>query len=189
MGGEAGLVRVESELLCLKRETLKLDEKIAQLYEQWRDSIYRYVILVAGNFAEAEEITQEAFLQLYRCLLNGKEIRDARSWVFRVAHNCALNRTASRKYVVPLDPVVWEKLCEAREDPALDPEQFVLEEEKRQRLQAAFQQLSALQQQCLLLRAEGFRYEQIAEVLDISISNVGRSLHRGIKKLMRDRHE
>ena len=48
--------------------------------------------------------------------------------------------------------------------------------------------LPPLQQQSLLLRAEGFRYEQIAEVLGASVANVAQSLHRGIKRLMTDRH-
>jgi len=74
-------------------------------------------------------------------------------------------------------------------DPSLDPEQLVLEQEKHQRLREDFRSLSPLQQQCLLLRADGFRYEQIAEILDTSISNVAQSLHRGIRKLMRGPYE
>jgi RNA polymerase sigma-70 factor (ECF subfamily) len=188
--GEADLtVWVDSKPFCLKQGTLKLDQKITQLYEQWRGSVYRYLILVTGNFAEAEEVTQETFLQLYRCLLKGQDIENVRSWIFRVAHNCAINQRANRKYLVSMDSESWDKLFQLRQDPNLDPEQSVLEQESHQQLQRVFRMLSPLQQQCLLLRAEGFRYEQIAEILNIGLSNVAQSLHRSIKKLMRDRNE
>jgi RNA polymerase sigma-70 factor, ECF subfamily len=189
-GGEATInAFVDSELLRRKQGTLKLNQKITQMYELWRDSVYRYLILVTGNYAEAEEITQEAFLQLFRCLLRGQDIRNARAWIYRVAHNFAINRRVSGKHMVTMDPVSWERLCMLRQDPALDPEQSVLEEENHQRLKTAFKLLPAQQQQCLLLRAEGFRYEQIAEILNMSLPNVAQSLHRGIKKLMRDHYE
>jgi RNA polymerase sigma-70 factor (ECF subfamily) len=161
---------------------LKLDQKITQLYEQWRDSLYRYLILVMGDFAEAEEITQEAFLQLYRCLPKGQEIENVRSWIFRVAHNRAINQMACRKRLTSLNPEMWDRLFQLRQDPSLDPEQSVLKQEIHQRLQVAFRMLSPLQQQCLLLRAEGFRYEQIAKILNIGLSNVAQSLRRSIKK-------
>jgi RNA polymerase sigma-70 factor (ECF subfamily) len=189
-GGEATLeALMDSELLRRKQGTLKLNQKITQMYELWRDSVYRYLVLATGNYAEAEEITQEAFLQLFRCLLGGQDIRNARAWIFRVAHNFAINRRASEKYLVAMDAASWERLCVLHRDPGLDPEQSVLEEEYQQRLKTAFKLLPAQQQQCLLLRAEGFRYEQISGILGISPSNVAQSLHRGIKKLMRDHYE
>jgi RNA polymerase sigma-70 factor (ECF subfamily) len=180
---------VEVDLLHLHQGSLELDLKITQLYEQMRSSVYRYLVLITGNSAEAEEITQDVFLQLYRCLLDGQNVRNVRAWIFRVAHNCAINRTASRKYFVPMDAEIWDRITALRSDPGLDPEQLVLEEEKHLRLLEAFRSLSSLQQQCLLLRAEGFRYEHIAGVVGASISNVAQSLHRGIRKLMSDRHE
>ena len=184
----ANLVSAELDLLCLTKGVSELDAKIAHVYEQLRSSVYRYLVLVTGNTAEAEEITQETFLQLYRCLLDGRSVRNVRPWVFRTAHNRALNQAASRKYVVAMDPEIWDKLAGLRRDPGLDPEQQVLEQEELRRLQESFRSLPPLQQQSLLLRAEGFRYEQIAEVLGASVANVAQSLHRGIKRLMTDRH-
>ena len=49
--------------------------------------------------------------------------------------------------------------------------------------------LTPTQRQCLVLRAEGFRYAEIAEILRITIANVAQSLRRGLSKLMRDTHE
>ena len=51
------------------------------------------------------------------------------------------------------------------------------------RVQTAMSSLSEQQKQCLFLRAEGFRYREIAEILGVSISTVAESLRRAIRKL------
>src|SRR5438552_18556281 len=91
---------IDSKLLCLKQVTLTLDQKVTQLFKQLRDPVYRYLMTVVGNSAEAEDITQDAFLQLYRYLYSGQAINNVRSWVFKVANNLAINRSMNRKYLV-----------------------------------------------------------------------------------------
>ena len=56
-------------------------------------------------------------------------------------------------------------------------------------LETALSQLSSQQRQCLILRAQGFRYEEIAKILRITSSNVAQSLRRGIKKVAGLNHE
>ena len=65
----------------------------------------------------------------------------------------------------------------------------MLRKEKVLRVYAAISMLSAQQKQCLYLRAEGFRYREIAEILGVTISTVAESLRRAIKKLMGDSNE
>jgi len=167
---------------------LELEHKVTQLFEELRDPVYRYLMTLIDNPGEAEELTQDAFLQVYRCLHRGQAIANVRTWVFRVAHNLALNEIANRKYIVALEVASWDRICQAHRDPAPDPEQSVLEQEKFQRLRSAWHRLAPQQRQCLTLRAEGFRYRQIADILDITVANVAQSLHRGIERLMRENH-
>ena len=81
---------------------MKLEQKVTGYFEQWRDPVYRYVVAAFGNSAQAEDVTQEAFLQLYRCLHAGQSIGNARAWVFRVAHNLAVNQIKSQQFITPL---------------------------------------------------------------------------------------
>ncbi len=62
-------------------------------------------------------------------------------------------------------------------------ERAVLDKEKFQQVVRAIRLLSASEQECLLLRAEGLRYREIGEVLGISISTVSDTVSRAIKKL------
>ena len=63
------------------------------------------------------------------------------------------------------------------------PEQVVLEKEKLHRLGKAILLLTEPERECLLLRAGGLRYREIAEVLQIPTSTVGDTVDRAIKKL------
>jgi RNA polymerase sigma-70 factor (ECF subfamily) len=59
----------------------------------------------------------------------------------------------------------------------------MLEKEKFRQLGEAIRQLTECERECLLLRAEGLRYREIGEVLEISTSTVGETVSRAIKKL------
>ena len=63
------------------------------------------------------------------------------------------------------------------------PEQTVLEKEKLRRLANAMSSLTDSERECLLLRAGGLRYREIAEVLELSTSTVGDTVDRAIRKL------
>jgi RNA polymerase sigma-70 factor (ECF subfamily) len=65
----------------------------------------------------------------------------------------------------------------------------VLQLESFKQLETALAQLSCQQRQCLILRAQGFRYEEIAKILRITASNVAQSLRRGLKKVAELNHE
>lgn len=180
---------IDSRVLYLELGTLCLDEKVAELFEQLRDPIFRYLVAVFGNPGEAEEITQEAFYRFYRCLRGGQAVSDVRSWLFRVAHNLAVDQQKGKKYLAVFDVTLWEELCELHQDPTPNPEQRVLQREHAERLQSLLAHLSSQQRECLVLRAEGFRYREIAEFLGVSISTVEEFVRRGIKKMMKEIHE
>ncbi|MBM3804552.1 MAG: RNA polymerase sigma factor [Acidimicrobiia bacterium] len=181
-------IAIDSEWFRLKQGTLTNDQKVAELFERLRPSVYRYLVVLTGNPPEAEEVTQEAFLRLCQCLQEGQAIAHPRTWVFRVAHNLAIDQRLSRKYLAPLQPSSWDELCQFRPDPHPNPEQSILLQEHFQRLQTALRKLSGIQRECLTLRADGFKYEQIAEILGVSVANVAQSLRRGIRRLMEETH-
>jgi DNA-directed RNA polymerase specialized sigma24 family protein len=90
--GAAAELCVETDALEVKLDTLTLEKKVTGYFQQWRDPVNRYVVAAFGDPVEAEEITQEAFMQLYRQLHSGQSITNVRAWVFCTAHNLAVNR-------------------------------------------------------------------------------------------------
>lgn len=182
-GGEAELLT--DGRFGVLQGTVKLEERVTRLFELLREPVYHYLLVIFRRPAEAEDITQETFLQLYKHLHDGERIENVRFWIFRVAHNLAINRQKRERIYELLAEPTWEEIRERLADSALDPEQLLLRQEKMQRLHAAMAWLSPQERQCLHLRAEGFRYREIAEILGIATPSVAEFLRRGIRKLMR----
>lgn len=176
-----GLADVHAELGCLCQGIVTLDQRITELFETQRDAVYRYTMTIVGSPAIAEEVTQEAFIRLYSYLRKGGAVGHYRAWIFRTAHNLAINEN-TRKYLTS-SVVDWDELCRQRQDLGPNPEQNTLQEESVAHLRAAMGRLATQQRQCILLRAEGFRYVEIAKILGVGKSTVAESLRRAMHKL------
>ena len=154
------------------------------LYRELRKPLLRYLVCLGLSTDEAQDIVQDAFLSLHQHLAAGGSQENIRSRLFRVAHNRARNSQHSydRRFGAPLDPGIDSIADEAT------PEQVVLEKEKFRRLGEAIRLLTGTERECLLLRAGGLRYREIAEVLGIPTSTVGDIVDRAIKKLVEKCH-
>lgn len=168
---------------------MTLEQEVIRLFEQWRAPIYEYLVFVFGHPAEAEEVVQDAFLQLYNTLRSGQTIHNTKGWLFRVAQNLEINRRKHDKFVDSLDAGGYEELCRLLPDGSPGPEQALLQREKFARLRAAMKRLSLQEKQCLHLRAEGFRYREIGEILGVSADTVNEYLRRAMRKLKDQRND
>src|ERR1700734_1021308 len=162
----------------------EIEREVVGLFEQFRGSLLRYVLSFGLAMHDAEEITQEVFLALFRHLQLGKSRKNLRGWIFCVAHNLALRQRHAIQRL--RDGAAQEQgLAEAKLDPAPSPEEQVLSTERQRRLVATLQALPEQDRRCLSLRAEGLRYREIAQVLGISLGAVSLSLTRSLTRLMR----
>ena len=164
------------------------EEQISKLFEALRDSVYRYVLTITREASGAEEITQEVFLRLVRELGAGRGIKNHQAWVFRVAHNLAMDETRTRKFRRDVDDVEWREMQDTRVDPHPTPEAAAQASQEASHWQIALTSLPELQRSCLLLRAEGFRYREIADILGVSTSTVAESMRRAIRRMMKGPH-
>jgi RNA polymerase sigma-70 factor (ECF subfamily) len=163
-------------------ESLKhksLAEVISEIYLHLRLPVYGYLRASLGRPQEAEDLTQEVFVCLYQELLRGGNIRNLRSWIFSVAHNLAMDAHQRE---------TRDRAAAARDESADtdNPENLLLGEERHRKMGSALKRLSARERQCLELRAEGLRYREIAEVLQVSIPAVQSFLARAVAKLKED---
>ena len=137
------------------------------------------------NPGQAEDLTQETFLRLCRHLREDRPLDNPKAWLLTVANNLAIDVNRSERNVVDLDESAWREVEESRSNKEADPEKALLERERLNRLHAAVLNLTQLQRECLHLRAEGLRYREIAEVMEISISTVVDAVRRATVNLAR----
>jgi RNA polymerase sigma-70 factor (ECF subfamily) len=161
-----------------------LEEQVTRAFEDERDDIYRYLLTLGLVPAHAQDAAQEVFLRLYLALRKGEAIQNVRAWIFRVAHNLALDWRAKER-MQPVDPDVLDRIRDMRPGAEAD----LLEKEKMERIAAVWKTLSPQQRECLHLRAEGLKYREISETLRIGISTVREFLNRAITKLQRAAYE
>jgi len=181
------MIEVPQPEVELDREPslLSIEEQVARLFEQTRTEVYRYLLTLGLEAGRAQEAVQEVFMRLYRALKKKDDILNRRAWVFRVAHNVGLRLRSRESSMRPFDADLALRLA----DPQPNPEKSAIDRERTLRLHRAVETLSPQQRQCLHLRAEGFRYREIASILGISDSSVGEFLRRAIEKLRKATHE
>jgi RNA polymerase sigma-70 factor (ECF subfamily) len=164
---------------------VNIEEQVAQLFEETRSDVYRYLVTLGLDPGQAQEAAQDVYLRLYVALKKADDIRNLRAWIFRVAHNLGVRLRSRESTWRPLDPELEARLP----DPGENPERIAIERQQKLCLHRAVHTLSPQQQQCLYLRAEGFRYREIASILGISDSSVGEFLRRAIARLREATHE
>lgn len=167
------------------RTLSKLQSEVAQLYEESREDVYRYLITLGLHPPQAQEATQDVFLRLYITLRKGEKINSPRGWIFRVAHNLGLKIRTRQNAEAPFDAALDARL--AATTPAADRE--LIERERMLRFHRAIEGLSDQQRRCVFLRLEGLRYPEIGSALGISASAVGEFLRRAMLRLRKVRDE
>lgn len=155
-----------------------LEEEVVGLFDLLREPLLRYLATLGLPVPDGEEIVQEVFLSLFQHLRRGGGRANLRGWVFRVAHNLGLKR---RSRAARAASVSWEWLS----DPAPGPEEQFFSGETERRVQGVLQALPEQDRRCLILRAEGLRYREIAATLAMSLGAVSISLARSLARMSR----
>ena len=162
----------------------RLEEEVVAWFDQFRDRLGRYLLSFGLTVPDAEEVIQETFLSLFQHMRDGKSRHNLRGWLFRVAHNLALKRKHESRRNLTVSGQIGA-LEEMVIDRSPNPEEQMAEREGGQRLRAVVQALPEPDRRCLYLRAEGLRYREIAEILDISLGAVSISLARSLARMAR----
>ena len=171
---------MQDEYSLVQRAQQRDQEALTQLYEENFDRIYRYVVLKIGNRMEAEDITQQVFLNALQSIAAFKWRKIPFSaWLFRIAHNQVVDyqRKKTRQATVLLD----ESLSSGSSDnPGLVAEQNL----DIERLVSATKQLTKAQREVISLRFAGeVPVAQVAKVMGKSEGAVKALQHSAIVSL------
>jgi len=141
------------------------------LVRRHQAAVYRVALRMLGSEADAQDATQEAFVRAWRALQGFRRQSAVSTWLYRIVTHRCLDLIAARRPTEDLDQIELD----AGADPADKAEQ-------RERLRAVTRAVAGLpgeQRAALVLREfEGLSYEQVADVLDTSVSAVKGRIHR-----------
>jgi RNA polymerase sigma-70 factor, ECF subfamily len=148
-----------------------------ELVRRHRLGAYRVALRMLGDDSDAEDATQDAFVQAWRKLDGFRADAAFSTWMYRIVTNRCLNMLRARRRTEPLPT--------DREAPASRPDRIAEGRWQVEDLQRAIGRLTPEQRAPLVLRElEGLSYEEIAGALELSIPAVKSRLHRARLELL-----
>ncbi len=165
----------------------------AWLMGQFQQPVYGLVYRIVNDPADAADTTQDVFLKVFRGMKNFNGASSLKTWIYRIALHEAANRRrwwfrhkARETSIEPLESegMAGEAMQTAMTDPAESPFDNVAHHEVQRRVEAELRRLPEPYRTTLVLRdLEEMSYEEIAEVLEISLGTVKSRLTRGREAL------
>lgn len=152
-----------------------MTDALADLFQQYYQSLVRMLYRRTGDAARAEDIAQEVFARAAAC-----PPRNPRPWLFAVALNLLREqgRTEARR------GRLLELYREEGPQHVPAPDRGLERAESVDRVKAALALLTERDREALLLQAEGFDYEEIAATLGLAKGAIGTTLARARKRLV-----
>jgi len=154
-------------------------EAYREVVERYQGKLLRYVGSLVGNEDKAEDIIQEAFIKAYINLRSFNAKRKFSSWIYRIAHNEAINYIKKYGRETRLDERQAEKLVGKS-----NVERELERKEAVKMLGKCLDKLPVKYKSVLVLYyLEDYSYEEISDILRIPTGTVGTRLNRGKKIL------
>ena len=147
-------------------------------FNSHQESLFRYVNRLVGDADLASDVVQESFVRLLSHPLPDDEVR---RWLFTVATNLVRDDARMRTRRQRLLTERYER-SDLAGDPVDVPDEVAIRSERIAAARAALERLSPRDRQMLLMREEGFRYSEIAEVIDVAPGSVGTLLARALRR-------
>lgn len=164
-------------------------EAFSELVRRFQRPVYSLVVRLVRDRGLAEDLAQEAFVRAWRKLASYDSSRPFRSWMFKIAHNLAIDELRrQRPETVPIEEPESEGLDllgRLRDRTAEDPGERMDRSRALGQLEAALGDLRPAYREVILLRfREGLAYEEIAEIMDLPLGTVKTHIFRARKELV-----
>lgn len=151
-----------------------------EIFARYRNNVFGVIFRLVGDREEAEDLTQEVFLRLYRRPLPVGRENNLPGWLYRVAINTGYNAIRSRRRdssridraMATGSPSV------TRENVDGDPPDQLLVAEERAQVRRVLLAMGERARTCLILRNAGLSYAEISATMRVATSSVGTILAR-----------
>ncbi len=164
-----------------------------QLIERFQGPVYNLAYRLLNDQADAGDVAQEVFLKIFRNVGSFRGDSTLRTWVYRIAVNESHNRRRwlfrHRRGETGIDECFEDS--DSREKPIMDsgetPFDFTMNREAQLLLEEALANVNPIFRTALVLREiEDMSYDEIAEILEVSIGTVKSRIMRGREALRRN---
>jgi RNA polymerase sigma-70 factor, ECF subfamily len=142
------------------------------LISRWERRVFNYLLRLVGNREDAFDLSQDVFLKAYQNIRKLDDISRFGPWLFRIAHNEAYSLFRKKRPEVDIS-----ELPERAKAHAFPMEMSLA-------VTAALERLTADQKEAVLLKVyQGFKFEEIAEILEIPVSTIKSRVYTALEVL------
>ena len=173
-GEDAGLVR-----RCLAGD----EKAYRELVERYQGQVYSLALRMVRRAEDAEDLTQETFVRMFRALARYDLERPFGAWLFTIASRLCIDHIRRRK-VSPISLTQRDRDSDEEyeievEDPGLKPDEAAAHAEENRQTAALIEGLPPHYRIVVLLRhVQDLSYEEIAEALHLPLGTVKARIHR-----------
>jgi RNA polymerase sigma-70 factor (ECF subfamily) len=174
----------EADLLLVERVQSGDREAFGLLVGKYQRKLLRLVMRMVRDPAEAEDVTQEAFIKAYRALPNFRGDSAFYTWLYRIGVNTAKNWLVANGRRMPVMSEIADDETEGIEESVLlrddaSPDRVLMSRQIGETVNAAMEALPEDLRTAIGLREiEGLSYEEIAQVMDCPIGTVRSRIFR-----------
>ena len=190
-GAQTGVSEEDARILRGLRAGI--EEAYEELISRYEQPVYGMVYRLLGNQSDASDVVQEVFLKIFRGVASFREQSSLRTWIYRIAVNEAHNhrRWFARhcRHEISMTDGQAERgnSLEYTPDRGLSPYEQTLESEHRTLIEHALTRINPTYQTAVVLRdIQNLSYEEIAEILQVSLGTVKSRILRGREALRRE---
>jgi RNA polymerase sigma-70 factor, ECF subfamily len=163
-----------------------------ELLNRFQQPVYNLAIRLLGDATEAADVVQEVFLKVFRNIASFRGHSTLKTWIYRITVNEAHNarrwffRHRRREIELDTDPEDTRHWKEAIPDRRRSPYEVAVEREQHVMIEAALSRMNPIFREAVVLRdITGLSYEEIAEILSVSLGTVKSRILRG-REALRD---
>ena len=161
---------------------------------RYQRSVHRLLLRMVRDPSLAEDLAQEVFLKAFRALKTFDPERKFSSWLFKIAHNTAIDQLRRKQLAtVPLESPDEDKpdlLALLPDQNGESPDRALDRQNLAQAIQAAVGRLRVEYREVVILRfQQDLSYEEIAEITELPLGTVKTHLHRARKAMARHLEE
>ena len=168
-----------------------VDQAYETLIERYQQPVYNLVYRLLDDPSETSDVVQEVFLKIFRNIGSFRGNSSLKTWVYRIAYNEAWNHrrwfTRHKRQEIGLERGADEgalSFCDVLPDPGRSAFQIVSDHETHALIEDALEDLNPAFRAAVVLRdIEDLSYEEIAEVLGVSLGTVKSRILRGREAL------
>jgi len=175
----------DNELIQIVRE--KDIQKYAEIIDRYQGKLFAYLYRLVGSRQDAQDLLQDVFIKAYQNLYSYDTKRKFSSWIYRIAHNEAVNyiKRKSLKRFIPWESVIIAKDRLEMSSATEEADEILVRKEIRREVNETMDKLPFKYKQVLILRYYSDKsYREISEILGRPINTVGTLINRAKKKLL-----